>query len=185
MVRTKWWETHRSIQGFWWWCVTEVIQGLWCLHPVDPTEYLSQYLYFFLCKKESELKKYWMLYTKMIEVLPIVIMKGYRRSRGRGLPISNQYSGWRWVVSIMLWPIYLQKWNPLYPLTRRGLGGRQSQCGAVLEKRKIFCSCWECFENSCFWNVARYILFGVALEIVRRNVGDIVDITPLSNNCMV
>ena len=140
---------------------------------------------FFWYKKESELQKYWMLYTKMLEVLPIIVMKGYRRSKGRGLPISNRYPGWRWVVSIMLWPICLQKWSPPYPLGRRRLGGCQSQCGAVLEKRKISCSCWECFENTCFWNVARCILFGVALEIVRRNVSDIVHITPLSKNCMV
>lgn len=54
-----------------------------------------------------------------------------------------------------------------------------------MEERKISCSCWERFENACFRNVARYILFDVTLEIVQRNVSDIVHITLLSKSCMV
>jgi hypothetical protein len=64
-----------------------------------------------------------MLFTKMVNVFPVFAMKAYSRSRGRDPPILNLDSGWRCLVSITPWPIYLQERNPLYPLSRRLLGG--------------------------------------------------------------
>jgi hypothetical protein len=134
------------------------------------------------CKKENELQKYWILFAKMV-VLPITAMKAYRRSRSRGPPIQNLYSGWRWVAGIMLWPIYLQKWNPHIP-TEQEAGWTPKPVWSNFVEGKHFLLLLGTFWNTCFRN-ARCILFGVTLEIVQRNVSGIVHIVSLSKNCVV
>jgi len=100
----------------------------------------------FWCKKESELQKYWMCCTKMVEVLPVFAMKAYRRSRVRGPPIPNLYSGWRWVVIIKLWPFYLQKWSPLVPTEYEEVGWVPKPVWSNFGEEKTFL-----FQLRTFW----------------------------------